>query len=112
MFEQRYLKRTTGHGIKEVLLTEGQIFDLYKDKDVTAAIVQHCKNFPKRMKKHPQAPNCPRALRFLVEVEAAKWENLEEVMKKGVSWSADADQETAAAADRSMTRELGESPPR
>ena len=87
-FEKRFLQRKKGTGTKEVYLTESQISDVYKDDTVVTAIVAFCKADDDRVQQHPQAPGCAKAMQYLVEVEAAKWEKVEEVLQKGLKSNA------------------------
>ena len=103
-FENRYFKKAKGQNVKEVFLTDKQLDDVYKNSILTTAMKEFCLRDSSRLRQHPQAPDCPAGLQYLVEVEAARWERLEEVLQQGYEFGGEVDKANAAELVDSMDK--------
>ena len=80
-----------GHGGRKRWLTEAQIFDHFKDKEVAKAEIELAKKDVNTWRKHPRHPNLAKAMQYHVEIEDDSWFGQTNARENGLHFSGEVD---------------------
>ena len=72
-------------------LTEEQIYDLYKCRVVTAAVLRLCREDATLWRRHPDIPAVDEAVQYWVTVSESQVKRFEDILQRGISFQGKAE---------------------
>ena len=102
-YEVAEINRTKKRG-KCAWLTADQLFQIYHNTSVRDSVVSKCKTNPQTWRYHPFVPDCAEAIQYFHEVAKEELHEFESVVRQGVSFKADMNQQDAGQLASQMDR--------